>query len=116
MLTKITELADLLVAAAQTSLRVAHGEADTSLALISDAQTFLKLYGKRLGRDFKLYEFMGRVVSPVLAWCAVLEEIVLPLKTHAPQAFTVGIDFLKGINVGADHQAAWNDLLTDLAN
>lgn len=51
------------------------------------AAEFLKLDGKRLGRDIRLYNFLGRVAGEQQALLHLLEEVASPLSTAIPAAY-----------------------------
>lgn len=75
-------------------LRVVRNEADADGSHVPDAATFLKLDGARLGRDLELYRFM----SVIQGWPATLAdlaaEVVLPLRSPAPEAYRHAVDAL----------------------
>lgn len=96
MLQKIEELAGVMVKADAGSLRIAFNEADSTRDKELEAQEFLKVNESRLGRDFKLYAFMARVGSKQDTTIHLLGELVLPLKSQAPQAYVAGLDYLAG--------------------
>lgn len=94
MYEKVKSLAERM-ASKDKSLRIAFNEADASRAPEPEAQEFLKLNESRLGRDFKLYAFMGKVSSDQSAMVSVLEEVVLPLQASAPAAYAEGLKFME---------------------
>ena len=51
------------------------------------AAEFLKLDGKRLGRDIRLYNFLGRVAGEQQALLHLLQEVASPLCTVIPAAY-----------------------------
>lgn len=84
-LLKITEIA---VQHSSGRLRLAFNEEDESEEFVGGAARFLKLDGKRLGRDIELYGFMG---DDIAGWqqtfAMFLEEILLPLKSVLPESY-----------------------------
>lgn len=114
MYEKVKKLAERMVEK-DSSLRIAFNEADGSRAPEPEAHEFLKLKETRLGRDFKLYGLMAKAGGEEQALVSVLEEVVLPLKTHAPAAFDAGLVFMKGQAPVFGKQAAeWLKLIESL--
>jgi len=52
-------VAENAIAASDGRLRIAFNEEDQTEEFREEAQRFIKLDGKRLGRDIELYGFMG---------------------------------------------------------
>lgn len=94
-------------------LRLVKNEEDDSDKQQLEAATFLKLNGKRLGRDLELYGFMIRIGAAETA-AQLLEEIVLPIKRVAPKAFAAGMAQLRTFDVFEEKQAGWLELLDSL--
>ena len=78
---KLLEIVKTAVQYSGDRLRLAFDEED-------GAAHFLKLDGKRLGRDIELYGFMG---DSIIGWqqtlAMFLEEILLPLKSILPESY-----------------------------
>lgn len=117
---KINALASLLVENAPTLLRVAFNEEDDSKDQQPEAAHFLKfnLNGdeRRMGRDLELYNFMEKIAGEPMLLTTLLQELVMPLKSYTPEAFTAGIAYLRDQSAlfGDSHQE-WNDLLTSVS-
>ena len=80
MAEKLKELVRQIVKHSGGRIEEVKNEQDSSTDPCKDAQEFLKLDGKRLGRDLKLYDFMAEVATEPMALCHILEEILLPIK------------------------------------
>jgi hypothetical protein len=82
------EIVNLAIEQSGGRLRLAIHEESESEKIKLDASQFLKLDGKRLGKDIKMYIFFG---AASLGWEATLahflEEVVLPLKTVLPESY-----------------------------
>lgn len=113
-LDRIRELASDMCAA-DTQLRIVKNEEDDSAKPQIGAATFVKLNGKRLGRDLELYGFMANFMGPGGTLATVLEELVLPLKKPAPKAFESGLMLLRTFEFFGEKQDEWNQLLADFA-
>lgn len=87
-------IVEMIVIAEPTRFRIAFNEADATNDLEIDAQHFLKMEGKRLGRDIKLYDFMAQVMGLGGALVHFLQEVVLPLGSESA-AFIGAADKLK---------------------
>jgi len=81
---------------------------------LAGAQRFLKLDGKRLGRDIELYGFMG---NDVAGWEQTLAmffaEVLLPLRDKLPKSYSEASAALRklGGSVYPKHLIQrWNDL------
>lgn len=112
---ELLDLADAMVATSPEVLRVAHNEEDATTEPAEDAAHFLKANERRLGRDLELYGFMGD--GPV-GWQSTLsfflEEVVLPLRSSAPAAYSVACSKLKDLGrevYPTDIQAEWEAIL-----
>ena len=111
MLETIQALADAMVAK-DSKLRIAFNEANDTKAHEPEAQHFLKAHETRLGRDFKLYAFMAKVEGEEDLTVMLLEELVLPLETLAPEAYKAGLSYLREQgSVFGDKQSAWEDMI-----
>ncbi len=95
-------------------LKVVQQEQSDSPQADPDAETFLKLDGRRWGRDLELYASVYDIIGPIGLAATLLEEIILPLKELSPQAFTAGIEMMRAYDVGED-PAIWQETLDSLA-
>jgi hypothetical protein len=114
----INALANLLQEKAPQHIRIVLHEKDDSTAVEPEAAHFIKLDGERMGRDLELYNFMATVGGTGLAAALLLEELILPLKSLAPAAFTAGIEFLREQSptyMPPEKQEEWVDLLNALS-
>lgn len=75
-----TSAAEVAVLHGADRLRIAHNEDDATTDTAGDAAHFLKLDGKRLGRDLELYAFMLKMMGAA-ALADFIGEIILPLKS-----------------------------------
>ena len=78
-----------------------------------DAETFLKLDGRRWGRDLELYVSVIELIGPRGVAATLLEEIILPLKEISPEAYTKGIEVIRDFDVGED-PAVWHEMIDSL--
>lgn len=115
---RITEFFSAIVHASDGAARIAFNEEDATTDAQPEAQHFLKINEKRLGRNIELYAFMidaaGR--SHVLADFAEL-TLALPSDRMKWAAFAdlriLGRDWLHD---DADAAAKWTALLDDLTH
>ena len=78
---ELLKIAEIAVQHSGGRLRLALSEEDESEEFAGNAARFLKLDGKRLGRDIELYGFMGDGIAGWQQTLAMfLEEILIPLK------------------------------------
>lgn len=88
-LAELLKVVEIAVQHSDGRLRLAFNEEDETEQFLASAQRFLKLDGKRIGRDLELYGFMG---DNVIGWqqtlVIFLEEILLPLKGELPKSYT----------------------------
>jgi len=94
-------------------LRVVQQEQPESAEPDPDAETFLKLDGKRWGRDLELYASVLDILGPRGLAATLLEEIILPLRGSSPQAFAKAIEMMRDYDVGEDPKA-WHEMLDSL--
>lgn len=95
-------------------------EEDDSKDFAEDANYFLKLDGKRLGRDIKLYEFFG---NEIMGWerglVFFLEEVILPLQPQGlTNCYKMGIEALDKLGqqvYTGKKLKEWDDLLQHLS-
>lgn len=82
MLTKehISQIAEMLQEVSRGEVRIAYQEEDQSTDEALTAHHFIKVNGKRLGRDIEVYAFMLKVVGPEQVLLELYEHWVLPLK------------------------------------
>jgi hypothetical protein len=87
---ELLEIADIAAQFSGGRLRLVFNEEDTSDAFTGSAARFLKLDGKRLGRDIELYGFMG---DGPAGWEQTLvmffEEILLQIKNELPESYVI---------------------------
>ncbi|MEK7464740.1 MAG: hypothetical protein AAB617_03105 [Patescibacteria group bacterium] len=85
---ELLKVAEIAVQHSGGRLRLAFNEEDKSEGFVGSAARFLKLDGKRFGRDIELYGFMG---DDIAGWqetlVMFLEEILLPLKGELPESY-----------------------------
>ena len=85
---ELLKIAKLAVQHSGGRLRLAFNEEDETEGFVGGAARFLKLNGKRLGRDIELYGFMGDDIAGWQQTLAMfLEEILLPLKSELPESY-----------------------------
>lgn len=110
-------LAAAMAAASPGALRLARNEADESEAREPEAATFLKLDGRRHGRDLEIYDLMATIHGnwqPVLPDLAI--EIVLPLRSDAPEAYAIGVEGMLAMGRATydpERQDAWADIFAE---
>ncbi|MEN6615481.1 MAG: hypothetical protein ABFD12_02905 [Syntrophorhabdus sp.] len=97
----------------ESRLTIAHAEQGDTADPDPDAETFLKLDGKRWGRDLELYASVIDLIGPRGVAATLLEEIVIPLKEFSPVAFARGLEILREYDIGEDPDA-WRELLDSL--
>lgn len=116
----VQALANLLAEKAP-QLRIAFNEEDRTTDNQPEAAHFFKfnLNGdeRRMGRDLELYSLIVRMEGAVgSALVMMLEELVLPLKSYAPEAFTAALAFMREHGaVYGEKQGEWNTLLDSLS-
>ena len=110
----LLRIAEVAVAHSEGRLRIAISEEDDDEAFQPAAARFLKLNGKRLGRDIELYDFMGRAIA---GWPIVVSdflcEVILPLKAVLPVSFLHAGDELKRLGrsvLPPELHAEWDGL------
>lgn len=85
---ELLKIAEIAVQHSGGRLRLAFNEEDDSEEFVGGAARFLKLDGKRFGRDIELYGFMG---DDIAGWQQTLamffEEIIFPLKSVLPESY-----------------------------
>jgi hypothetical protein len=108
----LLRIAETAVAHSGGRLRIAISEADDNESLQPAAARFLKLDGKRLGRDIELYDFLGRTI---VGWPVTLAEFLLetlaPVKTTLPESYHHAGEALKQLGRSvypADACAEWD--------
>lgn len=108
-------LAKVLVAKSDGHLRLAFNEDDITEAKVADAAHFLKLDGRRVGRDIELYGFMSKVAGNAMAVTDFLAEVLLPIQSTCVESFRVGLEAMRGL-VGVfpnDRRAEWLEMIND---
>jgi len=97
---KTKELLDTLMTFAKIvtqesdELTLVHGEEDESSQPASNAHTFIKFNGHRLGRDIQLYVFMTELGGIAFVLSCIALEILLPISAEVPQAASKGQSYL----------------------
>ncbi len=85
---ELLKIAEIAAQHSDGCLRLAFNEEDENEKFVGGAARFLKLNGKRLGRDIELYGFMG---DDIIGWqqtiAMFLEEILLPIKSELPESY-----------------------------
>jgi hypothetical protein len=111
----LLEAARRIAASAPEHVRLAHNEADDSDAPEMEAAHFLKIDGRRIGRDVEVYGLMARMLDAPHALVQFAEEIVLPLKAAAPETYPTAAEAMKrlGREVFPDRADAWDALFDD---
>ena len=108
-------VAENAIAASDGRLRIAFNEEDQTEEFREEAQRFIKLDGKRLGRDIELYGFMG---ADIMGWEALLptflEEVLLPIRRDLPDSYLQAAEKLQ--ELGKEiytplRQKRWEELL-----
>jgi hypothetical protein len=78
-----------------------------------DAETFLKLNGRRWGRDLQLYASVIELIGPRGVAATLLEEVIIPLKETSPVAYAKGLEIVREFDVEED-PAKWREMLDSL--
>lgn len=68
-------------------IRLVYEEQDESEDKDAQSAHFLKLDGRRLGRDIELYGMMSQVMCWEETFVMFFEEVILPLREHAPSSY-----------------------------
>lgn len=97
LLDVLMRLCETMVAASGGRLRIAKNEADATTDFDPEAQEHLKLDGRRIGRDIRLYNFMAEVggTGPAIAdFALILMSIkqILPAAFEAVRADVIALD------------------------
>lgn len=98
--------------------RIAHNEANDSSEAEPEAAHFLKVNGKRVGRDLELYNFMAVIAkdsTPPLT--DYLGEVVLTANVAIPGLLSHVSDTLKNEAVqfvAPEHRSGWVGLIESL--
>jgi hypothetical protein len=104
--------AEIAVKHAGGRLRVAHNEEDQTADPQPEAAHFLKLDGKRLGRDLELYAFMVKLAGAA-ALADFIAEVLIRLRGELPGAYAAAAADFKThgrAHVPPDMRDAWNKL------
>lgn len=84
----LLDIAELAVIHSEGRLRIAISENNEDDTFKPGAARFLKLDGKRLGRDIEQYDFMGRKATGwEMVLLSFLGEVVTPLKVVLPESY-----------------------------
>lgn len=81
------EIVNLAVEQSGGRLRLAQNEEDESEKTNINASHFLKLDGKRLGRDIKMYIFFGHRDNWHEAFNQFIIDLILPLAEILPESY-----------------------------
>lgn len=96
---ELLKIAEVAVQHSGGRLCLAFNEEDDNEEFIAGAARFLKLDGKRLGRDIELYGFMGDDIAGwQQAFTMFLEEILLPLKSVLPESYAKAGEALRTLS------------------
>jgi len=107
------KMAEAAVSSSGGRLRLAFREEDDNDKPQREAAHFLKLDGKRLGRDIEVYQFMLVVMTPEDALPFLLEEILYPIAKILPESWKNAGEVLRQMGVSVlDEQLIvhWNAL------
>lgn len=111
---ELLKIAELAVQHSDGRLRLAYNEKDESDEFTRGAGRFLKLDGKRIGRDIEQYGFFG---DSVAGWgealVMFLEEVLLPFKNGLPKSYTKAAEALRTLGESVypeDMLQQWRDL------
>ena len=98
-------------------VRLAHNEDDRTTAKQPEAAHFLKVDGKRVGRDIEMYGFMSQptLMGDGGALVQFVEEIVLPMKALVPETYATAAESMKllGREIFPDKADEWDALFDD---
>lgn len=112
---ELLKIAEVAVQHSAGRLRLAFNEKDDSEEFLGSAARFLKLDGKRLGRDIEIYSFINDTLTNGWGQTLVmfLEEIILPLKSTLPESYAKGGELLKSLGESVYPEnviQSWRDL------
>jgi hypothetical protein len=110
---EILRIAELAVQHSNGLLRLAYNEEDEGDEFTGGAQRFLKLDGKRLGRDLELYGFMANIAGWERILVEFLLEVILPLKKASPESYAKAGEALRLLGESvyqSDKLEEWNNL------
>lgn len=109
----LTGAAEIAVQHSGGRLRIAHNEEDISKGADKEAAHFLKLDGRRLGRDVELYAWMMELQGDAATLADYIMEVLIPVEQAIPEAGRHMAVFLKAEGrafVPPEHVEAWNGL------
>jgi hypothetical protein len=116
---ELLKIAELTAEASEGRLRIAIHEEDESEELDYSGGRFLKLDGKRLGRDIETYDFMGDI-QEMGGWQAVLpmflEEVLLQVQEDLPESYAVASQRLQALGelvYKGKQLEEWNELFKE---
>jgi len=115
---KIFEFANILSQYSGGVLRLVEHEENKSEKHTPEAASFLKLNGRRLGRDLEVYAFMGKCAGEEQLLVSLLEELLLQVKDSA-LSYEKGSEYLKawGHKVfDEDILSTWDELFVKEAD
>lgn len=91
---KIFDFAECLIDGSGGEIYMVFNEKAESNKTDKEAAHFLKLDGKRLGRDLELYNFMVKIMGLEGVLVRLLEEILIPIK-KLELSYSKGSSYLK---------------------
>jgi hypothetical protein len=117
---ELLKIAETAVEASEGRLRIAAHEEDESEEINYTGGRFLKLDGKRLGRDIELYAFMGEM-SESSGWNAILpmflEEVLLEFQGELPESYASACEKLQALGklvYKGKQLQEWNELFNEV--
>jgi hypothetical protein len=116
---KLMAMATTLANDPSSRLRVAFQEEDESEAKAVDANRFLKLDGRRVGRDIKTYAFMAKLGNWETTLCDVFAEIFMPLQTEGLASYPEALKMLQELGhevYEPEKHAEWDQLTRPMAD
>jgi hypothetical protein len=113
----LMQLAQHVCEASGGRVRLAFNEDDATDEKVADAAHFLKLDGRRIGRDVELYALMASVGGKQVMLADFLEGVVLPLQV-VPESYRVALEAMRRLGrsvFAGKHGHEWNLLLQGLS-
>jgi len=91
---ELFNIAHIIVEKSDGRASIVFQEEDESSSLVEDAAHFIKVDGKRIGRDIELYGFMGKSIGWQATLAMFLEEILMSIK---------GVKLEESYNAASEH-------------
>lgn len=112
---ELMDIAKEIVRRSGGRARLAFKEADTTKAPVKDAAHFIKVDGKRVGRDIEMYGFFGDFLEGwPMTLAEFLAEVLVPVRSlRLKRSYKVAASMLKKMGqelVPAKNLKAWNSL------